>query len=40
MDQGAEIREGTVIEVEVRRNDTKMTLPVTGLEYPEEEKSQ
>ena len=40
MDQVAEIRPGTVIEVEILRNDKKMTLPVTVLEYPEENKSQ
>ncbi|MEW5288657.1 MULTISPECIES: outer membrane-stress sensor serine endopeptidase DegS [Erwinia] len=34
MDQVAEIRPGTVIELEIIRNDRKMTLPVTVLEYP------
>lgn len=40
MDQVAEIRPGTVIDVEILRNDKKMTLPVTVLEYPEEKESQ
>lgn len=34
MDQVAEIRPGTVINLEIIRNDHKMTLPVTVLEYP------
>ena len=38
MDQVAEIRPGTVINVEIIRNGKKMTLPVTVLEYPEENK--
>ncbi|WP_380179786.1 outer membrane-stress sensor serine endopeptidase DegS [Kalamiella sp. sgz302252] len=34
MDQVAEIRPGTVIDVDILRNDRKMTLPITVLEYP------
>lgn len=40
MDQVAEIRPGTVINVEISRNEKKLTLPVTVQEYPEEEPSQ
>ncbi|ATZ12848.1 serine endoprotease DegS [Erwinia amylovora] len=39
MDQVAEIRPGTVINVEVSRNEKKLTLPVTVQEYPEENQS-
>lgn len=35
MDQVAEIRPGTVIEVEIIRSEQKLTLPVTVQEYPE-----
>ncbi|MCX8958575.1 outer membrane-stress sensor serine endopeptidase DegS [Erwinia psidii] len=34
MDQVAEIRPGTVIQLDIMRNEHKMTLPVTVLEYP------
>ncbi len=34
MDQVAEVRPGSVIEVQVIRNDRKLTLPVTIQEYP------
>ncbi|MCU5773456.1 outer membrane-stress sensor serine endopeptidase DegS [Erwiniaceae bacterium BAC15a-03b] len=36
MDQVAEIRPGSVIDVQVIRNDQKLTLPVTILEYPQQ----
>ncbi|NIF22669.1 MULTISPECIES: outer membrane-stress sensor serine endopeptidase DegS [Pantoea] len=35
MDQVAEIRPGSVIDVQVLRNDNKLTLPVTIQEFPE-----
>ena len=35
MDQVAEIRPGSVIKVEVLRNDQKLTLPVTIQEFPD-----
>ncbi len=35
MDQVAEIRPGSVIDVQVLRNEQKMTLPVTIQEFPE-----
>lgn len=35
MDQVAEIRPGSVIDVEVNRNDQKLTLPVTIQEFPD-----
>ncbi len=38
MDQVAEIRPGTVIDVTVNRNNQKLTLPVTVQEYPDEVK--
>lgn len=38
MDQVAEIRPGTVIDVDIIRNDKKITLPMTVMEYPEENK--
>lgn len=38
MDQVAEIRPGTVIDIEIIRNDKKITLPMTVMEYPEENK--
>jgi len=40
MDQVAEIRPGTVINVEISREGKKMTLPVTVQEYPEENQTQ
>lgn len=40
MDQVAEIRPGTAINVEISRNEKKLTLPVTVQEYPEEDRSQ
>ncbi|MFS2221336.1 outer membrane-stress sensor serine endopeptidase DegS [Pantoea sp. B65] len=36
MDQVAEIRPGSVIQVQVMRNDQKLTMPVTILEYPQQ----
>ncbi|RWR01547.1 serine endoprotease [[Pantoea] beijingensis] len=36
MDQVAEIRPGSVIEVQLIRNDRKLTLPVTIQEYPQQ----
>lgn len=36
MDQVAEIRPGTVIEVELLRNDKKLTIPVTIREFPQD----
>ena len=35
MDQVAEIRPGSVIDVQILRNEKKMTLPVTIQEFPE-----
>ncbi len=35
MDQVAEIRPGSVIDVQVLRNDKKLTLPVTIQEFPD-----
>jgi len=35
MDQVAEIRPGSVIQVQVLRNEQKMMLPVTIQEFPE-----
>lgn len=35
MDQVAEIRPGSVVDVQVLRNDKKLTLPVTILEFPD-----
>jgi len=35
MDQVAEIRPGSVIDVQVLRNDQKLTLPVTIQEFPD-----
>jgi len=40
MDQVAEIRPGTVINVEISREDKKLTLPVTVQEYPDENPGQ
>ncbi|GAB3419259.1 outer membrane-stress sensor serine endopeptidase DegS [Erwinia aphidicola] len=40
MDQVAEIRPGTVINVDITRNEKKMTMPVTVLEYPDEIQTQ